>query len=245
MIKKINLAIAVLLPLGLVGAIFYWGTRDYFFQLLYDFNQDNERVTRRIEIDERLRKLEKVKFADLDEEYLQRSGSNADQFRNQLAGRSYYQVSRKEMNQFIVGNFRIKDFLSKDQFYRKALYDRDYLQYWLIDKRLLHRILDLQKELERKDLDPNGFRVRYGHRTPRLNEKVEGAKASRHILGEAADLVIGDINKDGKYTATDKEIVLKLLDKKVIGKRGGLGRYPGTKTVHIDVRGEKARWDTY
>ncbi len=42
-----------------------------------------------------------------------------------------------------------------------------------------------------------------------------------------------------------KEIVIDLLETKVIKNKGGIGKYPGTKIVHMDVRGYRARWDTY
>lgn len=46
-------------------------------------------------------------------------------------------------------------------------------------------------------------------------------------------------------TAEDKQIVLDFLDKEIIGNKGGIGLYPGTKAVHFDVRGHRARWNSY
>jgi len=51
--------------------------------------------------------------------------------------------------------------------------------------------------------------------------------------------------KDGKSTKEDKDIVLDTLEKKVIKNEGGLGSYPGTQSVHYDVRGVRARWDSF
>jgi len=65
------------------------------------------------------------------------------------------------------------------------------------------------------------------------------------MKGQAIDMTIGDINKDGTFTKEDKKIVLDICDKKVIGNKGGIGLYPGTRAVHIDVRGYKARWNSY
>jgi len=42
-----------------------------------------------------------------------------------------------------------------------------------------------------------------------------------------------------------KKIILDILENKVIGDQGGIGRYPGTMSVHFDVRGFKARWDKH
>jgi len=35
------------------------------------------------------------------------------------------------------------------------------------------------------------------------------------------------------------------LEKKVIKNEDGLGLYPGTQSVHYDVRGVRARWDSF
>lgn len=35
---------------------------------------------------------------------------------------------------------------------------------------------------------------------------------SRHLIGQAVDIIVGEINKDGKYTDEDKQIVLDILD---------------------------------
>ena len=65
------------------------------------------------------------------------------------------------------------------------------------------------------------------------------------IVGEALDLRINDINDDGRRTQADKQIVLDLLEQHIIKDKGGIGKYPGTMSVHFDVRGYKARWDRH
>lgn len=89
------------------------------------------------------------------------------------------------------------------------------------------------------------FDIREAFRPPRLNRDDGGASRSRHIYGEAVDLVIGDINRDGTANAADKAIVLELLEHKFVRNKGGIGRYPGSQTVHFDFRGKRARWDSY
>ena len=99
--------------------------------------------------------------------------------------------------------------------------------------------------LKDKGHNPYAFRIRNGFRHPAYNKLVSGANKSRHIAGEAIDLHIKDINRDGKYTEKDKAIVIDILEKQVIRGEGGIGKYPGTRAVHFDVRGYRARWDTY
>lgn len=103
----------------------------------------------------------------------------------------------------------------------------------------------LQDALTKKGWDRNGFMIASGHRTPSYNEIVKGARKSQHIKGKAVDISIGDINNDGDKNAEDKKIVLDLLDKHIIKNSGGLGLYPGTQAVHFDVRGRRARWNSY
>lgn len=240
--------ILTLLTLISIAFIFiiasYWQTCDYLYQIVYDFNNNNPEVTSKQQIDEILNEFEIVKFDSLDEEYLDYTKSDDSSYKKILIGSSYYVVKRKDINKRIVGKFRIKNFLSKDKYYKKCLYRKNAFQYWLLNKKLLYSILSLQNELSKIKCDKNAFEIRSGHRQPKRNEQAGGAKLSRHIKGEAADLQIKDINKDGKCTKADKAVVLEIVDKKVIGNKGGVGLYPNSKTVHIDVRGKKARWDT-
>lgn len=243
--KKVKILLTTIGIGGIIFSISFWITRDYLFQIIYDLRNENSRVDSKKSIDETLEELEKVKFEELDEEYMNYTKSNESRYRKILINSQYYVVKRKDINRRIVGKFRIKNFLSKDKYYKRCLYNKDSHQYWLINKKLLYSILELQEELTNKGYNRNGFRVTYGHRQPRNNEEVNGAKSSKHIKGEAADLVIKDVNKDGKYTNEDKAIILEIVDEKVIGNRGGIGRYPGSRVVHIDVRGKRARWDNY
>ncbi len=90
-----------------------------------------------------------------------------------------------------------------------------------------------------------GFVVLSGFRSPAHNEAVGGASQSRHLLGQAIDIYIYDINNDGRSTQEDKSIVLDILEKEIIKDKGGIGKYPGTMNVHFDTRGYRARWDSY
>ena len=177
--------------------------------------------------------------------YLTWSKSNQSKYKRLLSNSKYLVIKQDDFFKRIVGNFRIKDFVCKDSIFKKCLYDSNKEFYWLIDKKLLFAVLKLQKSLEKLGHDPDAFWIRYGHRHPRKNEDVEGAHFSRHIHGQAIDMVINDIDKDGKYTTKDKEIVLEITEEEVIGDLGGIGRYPETRTIHIDVRGKKTRWDSY
>lgn len=78
---------------------------------------------------------------------------------------------------------------------------------------------------------------------------TNAAKKSKHLSGEAIDFIVFDINSDGKSDSLDINIVVSILDKSILGNRGGLGTYKTDKgflnqqMVHIDSRGYKARWN--
>jgi uncharacterized protein YcbK (DUF882 family) len=72
---------------------------------------------------------------------------------------------------------------------------------------------------------------------------------SKHKSGQAIDIIVLDINDDGKADAEDVDIVYKILDQKIVKEDGGLGTYKNRKgfltrqMVHFDCRGEKVRWN--
>ncbi len=72
---------------------------------------------------------------------------------------------------------------------------------------------------------------------------------SKHKSGQAIDIIVLDINDDGKVNGKDVDIVYDILDQKIVKEEGGLGTYKNRKRfltrqmVHFDCRGEKARWN--
>jgi len=133
----------------------------------------------------------------------------------------------------------------EDKYYKQCVRNKSDAVTCALNKKIFYKTLQLQQELDKQGYNKSGFVIRNGHRHPRYNERVGGAKKSRHIKGEAVDISIRDINKDGKSDKKDKDIVLDILEKKVIKNEGGLGLYPGTQSVHYDVRGVRARWNSY
>lgn len=210
------------------------------------FDQQTEQVTihHYTQIDSVLATLEAYKYRDLPKDYIEFSGNNGA-FKRMVKTGTFYRITKDDFYKKIVGNVRICNFLAHDNYYQMHHNGpgKDFEQYWLIDKKLLYRMLDLQKALSEKGYDPDGFYVRDGHRYPVHNEERGGASRSQHIAGKATDIIVQDINKDGQANQKDKQIVLDLLEDKIIKNKGGVGRYPGSMVVHFDVRGHRARWD--
>ena len=109
----------------------------------------------------------------------------------------------------------------------------------------------LVEELEEQGHIPN-FYVVSGKRGKLHNQLLVqfggAATQSRHLKGEAIDIIVLDVNQDGKANGVDIDILYKILDRKIVGNKGGIGTYKNTEgffsqqMIHFDCRGHRARW---
>jgi hypothetical protein len=93
----------------------------------------------------------------------------------------------------------------------------------------------LIEKLERIRAEAGGLPVKVtsSYRPYPYNAAIPGAaENSCHVDGIAADIYIDGVSVTRLYTIADK----------VIGDGGGVGIYQGSNFVHVDVRGERARW---
>ena len=225
--------------------LFVWQARLVVDRFVYDLLNPNPIVESKSSIDAYLDELELLPWKDLPADYLKMTKINDPVYAKMHAGATFYIIPRNRVFRYVVGQIRLEALMPKDRYFKQALFkNRDQL-YWRIDRRILYKILELRELLEEKDYDENAFFIRNGYRTPAYNKARGGASKSRHIKGEAVDMIIKDINKDGQYTDQDKQIVIELLEQEIIKSKGGIGKYPGSRVVHMDVRGHKARWDSY
>lgn len=157
-----------------------------------------------------------------------------------------------EMNDLKVSpHFTLGDFACKQPGNPKFL---------LIDERLLLKLEFLLEEVRQQDIQATTFTVMSGYRTPAYNKQIGNTTTySVHLYGGAADIYIDedndgkmdDLNKDGKITVADAQVLFDIIDSmdEISWYQpflGGLGLY-GPKPhrgpfVHVDVRGFKARW---
>ncbi|MBD3637033.1 MAG: DUF882 domain-containing protein [Crocinitomicaceae bacterium] len=212
---------------------------------LYDEETQQQEILTKEGIDSVIESFETVTFKELDGDYLAYSDPKK-QFTGQLSNKTYRIVRGRDIFKFVVGKYRVKNFVPFDRYCRANNRDLDANkeQYWLVDKEMLYMLLEFILKLDELGYDKYGFSVRESHRHPLCNKLRGGASKSQHINGKAVDLVIKDINRDGDANQVDKSICLDILEP-MIGNRGGIGRYPRTMTIHIDSRGYKARWDSY
>ncbi len=250
MLKKIGFfGMGILLLCLLVGGYLAWNSvwqlRDRIYEKQYDAQNENKTVKSKQAIDKIFANLEKLSYKQLDQGYIEYSKSNTPKYQSLVNNLTHCIVKRSDLNKKIVGDFRIKEFLCKDKYYKACILNKSEDIHCILNKKIFYKTLELQEELEKMGHNKNAFYIVNGHRHPRYNEGVGGASLSRHIKGEAVDISIGDINRDGQSNQEDKKIVLDLLENKIIKNEGGIGLYPGTKSVHYDVRGKRARWNTY
>lgn len=153
----------------------------------------------------------------------------------------------------ISENFRLRDFLTKDQ-------HDVWPKYLVLNLGLVDKL-----ELVLADLRERGYRaermsVLSGFRTPQYNGSGNTAgrsNVSRHMFGDAADVFIdnegngrmSDLNRDGRINERDARIMLESVER--VERRhpqliGGAGVYRATHAhagfIHVDVRGSRARW---
>ena len=244
-IKKSNVLIISLIAILASIAIAYtllFSSR--FERWYYDYSHENNDVNTEAKIIEILSKLEKVHFSKLPKSFAENGMYNDVKYKALYQHKYFYKLKRDQTLQKIVGKWRVEDFVSRDQTHNYTYFFDNKDIYWITDEKILVAFLKLKHEFEKNDLNWNELFVSSSHRSPGRNKKVKGAPASRHICGDAIDLDVGDINRDGTRNQKDKMKVLELCET-LIGNKGGIGLYPGTYRVHIDMRGHYARWNSY
>ncbi len=121
-----------------------------------------------------------------------------------------------------------------------------------VNPKTLGYYLQLKDTLKSNGYSPNLYVVS-GRRPKWFNSVLvklkSGAKPySQHLHGNAIDVIVLDVNNDGKSNTADVDLVFDILDKKIVGDSGGVGTYKKMKgfaskqMVHFDYRGKRVRW---
>lgn len=220
---------------------------------IYDIITFQSKITTLEQLEKRYASLPKVTTSDFMEKPHAAEFGMCKVPKKQLGKHDFVVVEGFDRYKYVVGHFRLRDFVTKGKFgglrlfgkslLKRPIWNLDKVQYVRLSKKILVKILLLQQELAKQELDPNAFRITSGYRYPKYNKWVGGATRSRHLHGDAVDIKVADINKDGKITQEDKKLVFAILNKKVIRNEGGIGTYKSMPMViHFDTRGNRARW---
>ncbi len=170
----------------------------------------------------------------------------------------FIEVTPENEDTPVSKRFRLRDFLTHDQ---TAVWPK----YLVLRPLLLDKLELIADELERSGL-PSDLHVLSGFRSPQYNAVIRKtararaigpARDSRHMYGDAADIVVDadgdgrmdDLDGDGRVTTRDAVLLRSIVDR-IEGEHpeltGGVGTYRSTRAhgpfVHVDVRGSRARW---
>lgn len=166
----------------------------------------------------------------------------------------FIEVTRENQDTPVSEHFRLRDFLTHDQ---QSVWPK----YLVLEEALIDKLELVISDLKLRGHVVTHVSVMSGFRTPQYNVKGVGrggrAMNSRHQYGDAADIFVDsdrngrmdDLNGDGRVDVRDTRIVLQSverIERQYPDLIGGAGLYPATRAhgpfVHVDVRGNKARW---
>ena len=240
--KKQHLKALLILPLiFLVMIMSSFVEFNHLGSVMYDLRHRNPPVVSKDQLDKILSDFQQTGTDRIPVGYLKESGLAG----SATSGKNFYIIKRKDVYRRIIGRNRIWQLLPRDgRFHGSSIFSEKGL-YLHIDPAILYKAIDLQNMLSAQGYDPDGLILTSGYRTPAYNRKVGGATSSRHLQGDALDFHVSDIDGNGSADDKDKQIVIGLLDRHLIGSRGGVGRYPNTQAIHMDLRGYRARWDSH
>jgi uncharacterized protein YcbK (DUF882 family) len=166
----------------------------------------------------------------------------------------FIEVTPENQDLAVSEHFRLRNFLTKDQF-------SVWPKYLALDLRLIDKLELVIQELNAMGIRAEHVAVMSGFRTPAYNIQGvgEGGRAllSRHTYGDASDVWVDndrdgymdDLNGDGRRDTEDARVMLRAVDR--VERRfpeltGGAGIYRDNGAhgpfIHIDVRGNPARW---
>ena len=164
----------------------------------------------------------------------------------------FIEVTQANQDLQVSEHFRLRNFLTKDQF-------GVWPKYLVLDLKLIDKLELVIQELNAMGVRAEQVAVMSGFRTPAYNGPGEGGRArlSRHTYGDASDVWVDndrdgymdDLNGDGRRDTNDALVVLRAVER--VERRypeltGGAGVYRDNGAhgpfIHIDARGTFSRW---
>ena len=164
----------------------------------------------------------------------------------------FIEVTAENQDLQVSEHFRLRQFLTKDQF-------DVWPKYLALNLRLIDKLELVLQELNAMGVRALSLHVMSGFRTPQYNGPGGDGRAalSRHMYGDAADIwvdgdsdgYIDDLNGDGMHDIRDAAVLLRAVERveqKYPELTGGAGLYESNAShgpfVHVDVRGSRVRW---
>ncbi|TVQ27809.1 MAG: hypothetical protein EA370_17575 [Wenzhouxiangella sp.] len=169
-----------------------------------------------------------------------------------LPPHGFIEVTPELVDMPVSPHFTLGQFLCKQQ-------PDHWPKYMVLREALVAKLEIILEEVNQRGIRTDGFHIMSGFRTPWYNQSIGNGRFSRHVWGGAADIFIDsngdgrmdDLNGDGKSDIRDAEVLLGIIEdlyetRKHQRLHGGLGLY-GPRPhrgsfVHVDARGQEARW---
>ncbi len=164
------------------------------------------------------------------------------------------EVTPQNKEMFLSEHIQLKDFITK-------LQEDVWPKYVVVDPQLLDKIELVANELEAMGHPVSNLFAVSGFRSPWYNagggNTAGRGQLSRHMYGDAMDIavdndrngIMDDLNGDGRINLRDARVIGEAVDRveqKYPEMVGGMHYYPPTGghqgMVHIDTRGNRARW---
>lgn len=163
-------------------------------------------------------------------------------------------VTPENRDTYLTEHIQLRDFITKGQ-------ENVWPKYVVVQRRVLDKVELVIDELERMGHPVENIFAVSGFRTPAYNagggNTAGRGQLSRHMYGDAMDIAVDndqnglmdDLNGDGRVTLADARVIGEAVDRverKYPHLVGGMHYYPPTGghqgMVHIDTRGNRARW---
>ena len=165
--------------------------------------------------------------------------------------RGFVEVSPDLVDVPVAPHFTLGQFLCKQE--------SDWPKYLVLRPELLIKLERILERLNAEGVYAPRFEVMSGYRTPWYNAQIGNrTRYSRHVYGGAADIfidaeprdgVMDDLNGDGVIDKRDADHLYDLFEtwsREPWWVPGGIGAYAPNPAhgpfVHVDVRGQRARW---
>ena len=166
--------------------------------------------------------------------------------------KAFIEVTPQNRDLAISRHLTLGQFITKDQL-------DVWPKYVALDLRLIDKLELVVAELNSMGIRADHLYIMSGFRSPQYNGPGGDGRASlsRHMWGDAADVwidndgngLMDDLNGDGAIDLNDAAVVMRAVERverEYPELVGGAGTYPTTSAhgpyIHIDARGERARW---
>jgi hypothetical protein len=166
--------------------------------------------------------------------------------------RGFIEVDEDNQDTQVSSHFKLGQFLCKQ--------GGGWPKYLVLKERLLSKLEQILSRAAEQGYRWTGFHIMSGYRTPYHNRRLGNVRYSRHMWGDAADLLVDhnpadgamdDVNGDGKIDVADTHALRDIVnsmekEQPEVFPVGGLGIYSRNRHhgpfVHVDTRGTPARW---